>query len=130
MRNVFVTQNEAKRTWKVIDPKTNKLIEEVDDVLLFKAVYKRHKDVKGWHGTLSETINPYIVDLMDLPFAEIVHVPKRYYPRLTIGTESPVKEAAFLHLKDNKMFRRVGYVNIEEYTQDWFDEPEEDSDEE
>ena len=128
MRKVFVTYNKFKRLWKVTDLETNKVIEEVDDVLLFNAIYKRHKEVKGWHGILSETINLPVIYLLTKSFQEIKHIPKRYYPRL-LSTDNQVKQATFLRLKDDEMFMR-GSTMLQEYSlDDWCEEYYEEEDE-
>ncbi len=131
MREVFVTLNKKNNLWKIIDRSNNSLIEEVNDVLLFNAKYKRFNDVKGWHGTLSETINQSVIRLLTKPFVEISFKPKLYYPRTSLALsilDEPVKHTPFLRLTDSKMFKRgsdpIDEYALEMYCEEYQDDPD------
>lgn len=122
IKEVFCTLNKDNNKWNVIDKATNELIEEVDDVLLFNPVYKRFNNIKGWHGILSEEINPDVIRLMARTLDKIVFIPKKYYPRYEYWQEHPIRSGRYLRLKDGEMFYRVGTLSkysLEEYCKPW-----------
>lgn len=114
MREVFIHFIKKTKLWDVVDKKTGESIEQVDDVLLFNASYKRFKDIKGWHGVLSETINQTVIDLLqDSKFNPVQHIKKRYYPRysyyhprtkeLMIQEDHQVKAVKFLRASGSEV---------------------------
>lgn len=130
MKEVFVTQNKTNKLWKVFDKKTGALIEEVDDVLLFNASFKRFKKDKGWHGIVSDQINPEIIRLLRLPFHELAFLPKKYYPRRTdMFMDTLAKEGTFIRLQDSKVSRRglhhLPRYLLEEYCREYYEEDDE-----
>jgi hypothetical protein len=126
MKEVFVTQNKVNKLWKVIDKKTDKVIEEVDDVLLFNATFKRFKKDKGWHGIVSEQINPEIIKLLKLPFHPLTFIPKKYYPRRSDVDDIMIKDGTFIRFKESNVLRRGSFVMpnhmIEEYCREYYEE--------
>jgi hypothetical protein len=99
MRNVFVYQFKDK--WKVIDKATKKVIDIVDDVLIFNGIYKRYNGKRGWHGVLSEEINHEIIHLLDNNYwRELIQQVKPYYPRaLYCGEFVSTRKAKAVHFR-------------------------------
>lgn len=129
MKEVFVTQNKVNKLWKVIDKKTDKVIEEVDDVLLFNATFKRFKKDKGWHGIISEQINPEVIKLLRLPFHALTFIPKKYYPRRADAENILIRDAPFIRITESSVLRRGSFMLpdylLKEYCREYYEEDEE-----
>jgi hypothetical protein len=69
--------------------------QEVNDIMIFNAEFKRYDNIKGWHGIVSDEINYSIITLMKAKYLEIKTVASKYYPRL-IGSMYPVKHASVI----------------------------------
>lgn len=134
MKRVFV--HATGQQWTVVDKSTGKVIDTVDDVLIFNGEYKRYNGLRGWHGILSEEINKAVIDLLQDPFIELTQRTVPYYPRMNWYSK-PIKTAVYVKLTKGKAY--VRYENghplpsyeLAQYTkpfdnQDFIDEDEED----
>lgn len=129
MLEVFVYDN-GKTTdkWTIIDKASDKVIQEIDDVMLFNATYKRYKGskgLKGWHGILSKEINPKVIRLLRRKFNEIQFNSKQYYPQhvnpITWGFY-PVKSSPVIKLRDKiEVFGSfpIELYEIKQYCEPW-----------
>jgi len=96
MKEVFVTENTGRgQRWKVIDKKTNKVIGNANDVLIFNGQYKKFNNVRGWHGILSDQVNSEVIKVLNFRYGILVQHNEPYYPRL-VNTEYPVRSAGII----------------------------------
>ena len=119
MRSLFVHYDNGKYT--IIDKGTNKVFQTIDDVLLFNAKYMRYKNIKGWHGILSEEINLSLIQKLQQNFVKLFFIPKVYYPRSSYRKSGdPIKEVAFLRLyKGEESYNTLGKTTPEKYCDAW-----------
>lgn len=123
MRSVFIHQIPGN-SWRIIDKKTGKIFEEINDVLLFNAEYKKYKNIKGWHGILSEEINEQVIHEMDILSNVkrfLTFITGIYYPRLLGQRVTHTMIARFYKdtINISGPNQKCGYGLLDELTSKW-----------